>query len=55
MIMYKEKNAVKFQNLSSTVCVFGQVSGESRPPEKRDLSSDKQSAMKKIRLCPLFY
>ncbi len=29
------KNAVKVQNLSSTVCVFGQVSGESRPPEKK--------------------
>ncbi len=35
----------------STVCVFDQVSGESRPPEKSDISSDKQSVMKKIRLC----
>ncbi len=45
--MQSVTQTVKVQNLSSTVCVFDQVSGESRPPEKSDISSDKQSVMKK--------
>ncbi len=45
--MQSVTQTVKVQNLSSTVCVFDQGSGESRPPEKSDISSDKQSVMKK--------